>query len=57
VNLGTAFADLVELGDLRAPVTDQRRRAIILRLGGVVLSGPGHRRCSGQADPPAAKFP
>jgi hypothetical protein len=30
-------------------MTDQRRRAIILRLA-------RHRRCSGQAGPPAAKF-
>jgi hypothetical protein len=37
VNLGAVFADIVKPGDLRGPVTDQRRRAIILRLGGVVL--------------------
>ena len=36
-------------------MTDQRRRAIILRLGGVVLSGRRHRR-SGQAGPALQNF-
>jgi hypothetical protein len=37
LNLGTPCADINQPGDFRGPVTDKRRRAIILRLGGVVL--------------------
>jgi hypothetical protein len=36
-NLGTVIADIAEPGDFRAPVTDQRRRPIILRLARIRL--------------------
>ena len=37
MNLGIASADIIPPGDFRGLGTDQRRQAIILRLGGVVL--------------------
>jgi hypothetical protein len=37
INLGIASADIIPPGDFRGLGTDQRRQAIILRLGGVVL--------------------
>jgi hypothetical protein len=37
LNLCTLCVNITRPGDFRGPVTDQRRRAIILRLGGVVL--------------------
>ena len=37
MNLGIASADIIPSGDFRVLVTDQRRQAIILRLGGVAL--------------------
>jgi hypothetical protein len=37
MNLGIASADIIPPGDFRGLGTHQRRQAIILRLGGVVL--------------------
>jgi len=44
LNLRIAFADIPSPGDFRVSVTDQRRQAIILRSGDVVLSRSVQKR-------------